>query len=372
MLKLGVIVNAEIDEINRIILIHRKQIYNNQMYRITVMPTLDCNFNCWYCYEEHSKEKMSGSIQKAILKHIRQVLDENNLKLLSLDWFGGEPLLYFNDVVYSLSSKIKRECEKHSVSFTNGITTNGALITNDMLKKLNSIALFSYQITLDGHELHHNQVKKTSLSHNEYRNILNVLFNLCESIEKLTLLVRINYSPKNIDNIHKIIDDIPIKYRDKMSISFQQVWQTQHESLDLKIKSIIEKFIAAGFRIEKPNIENAFHKCYADVINQVVITPNGDVFKCTARDFINHKPDGILQNDGSIEWHAPYYNRLSKTTIEYEKCYDCKVLPACWGPCSQKLLEYQKGDFEKICNINGVEKTIENMMADFYETRIIG
>lgn len=129
MLKLGIIIDAEIDEMNRIILIHREQIYNNPMYRITVMPTLDCNFNCWYCYEEHSKDRMSSSVQKAILKHVRQVLDGNNLKLLSLDWFGGEPLLYFNDVVYSLSSKIKRECEKHSISFTNSITTNGALIT---------------------------------------------------------------------------------------------------------------------------------------------------------------------------------------------------------------------------------------------------
>lgn len=371
MQKLGIIVDGDINETNKIILSHREQVYNNNTYRMTIMPTLDCNFNCWYCYEEHPKGKMSILIQKAIIKLVTNILDENNPRLFSLDWFGGEPLLYFNDLVYPISLKIKRECEKRNILFANGITTNGALIVKEMCKKLNKIKMESYQITLDGAETFHNQVKKSQTQFSEYQNILNIIQYLCDAINNLKLLVRINYTPKNIDSLDKIIDDIPQNIRDKITITFQQVWQTQNESLNQKIKSVIEKFILAGFKVDKPNICNAFHKCYADVKNQVVISPNGNVFKCTARDFINEVPDGILNANGTIEWNSSYYNRLCKTTIEYERCIDCNLLPACWGPCSQKLMEYQVGEFDKICNYSGVETTITTMMNDFYITQIL-
>lgn len=370
LIKLGVIVDNEIDEINRIVLIHRKQIYNNHTYRITVLPTLDCNFRCWYCYEEHCKDYMTSSTQKIILKHVRKIINEFNIKHLALDWFGGEPLLCFEDTVFPLSRSIKRECEKRQILFSNSITTNGALITPLMIKRFRTIGLNSFQITLDGDEEHHNKTKTSKNKRNEYRNLLNTFFGMIDSVEDFNLLVRINYSPQNIDSIRNIINDIPQEYRRKMCVSFQQVWQTQHESLEYKIKDIVNCFIAEGFNVDKPNIYNGFYKCYADIANQIVIAPNGTIFKCTARDFTNHPADGVLKTDGSIQWNAPYFDRLCKTTIENDDCIHCRFLPACWGPCSQKLLEYRKDEFEKICNREGVRKTIESQMSDFYEINI--
>jgi len=372
LFKLGVIIDSEINEKNKIILKHREQVYNNPLYRLTILPTMDCNFKCWYCYEEHSNDSMSKKMQNNILKYIKQNLIEKQIKLLSLDWFGGEPLLVFEDILYPLSLKIKNLCKKNNINFINGITTNGSLIKSEMITKMNEINLNSFQITLDGHEKDHNQVKKSKISKgNEYQNILKIIFDLCDNIFDLKLLIRINYSPKNIIELNKIIEDIPISYRNKFSIAFQQVWQTQDNPLDNEIQTIIKDFIESGFIVDKPNIDNSFYKCYADVTNQVVISPNGKIFKCTARDFANNQADGQMNNDGSIEWYSSYYDRQSKTTIEYEKCIDCNLLPACWGPCSQKLLEYKEGDFEKICNYLGVEKTIENCMNDFYINRVL-
>lgn len=368
--KLGVVVDNEIDETNKILMIHRKQIYDNPTYRITVLPTLDCNFNCWYCYEEHSKDYMTSTIQKTIQKHVKAKLNDSNVKHMALDWFGGEPLLCFDDIVYPLSRKIKQECDKRGVLFSNSMTSNGSLITTSMIKKFKRIDLSSFQITLDGDETYHNKTKRSVANNNEYRNLLNIFFKLADNIENLNLLVRINYSPQNIDTIHNIIKDFPKEQRSKMWISFQQVWQTQHESLEHKINEVVKEFESEGFKVNKPNIDNSFYKCYADVCNQIVVAPNGNVFKCTARDFANHSADGVLQKDGSIQWRAPYYDRMCKTTIENGECLDCKLLPACWGPCSQKILEYKPHEFNKICNKEGVKKTIESLMNDFYETKI--
>lgn len=106
-------------------------------------------------------------------------------------------------------------------------------------------------------------------------------------------------------------------------------------------------------------------------MSQAVINFNGDVFKCTARDFANHKPDGVIEKDGNIKWNNIYYKRMSNTTIENEKCLTCNFLPACWGPCSQKVIECKDGEFDKYCNISGIESTIKTLMYDFYKANIL-
>ena len=37
-------------------------------YELTVNPTLDCNFRCWYCYEQHGKgTKLNNDILNRII-----------------------------------------------------------------------------------------------------------------------------------------------------------------------------------------------------------------------------------------------------------------------------------------------------------------
>ena len=151
----------------------------------------------------------------------------------------------------------------------------------------------------------------------------------------------------------------------------QQVWQTEGIDKDIDVVSCNEQFSKSGFIAPLYKIEGKSYRCYADLISQAVINFNGNVYKCTARDFANHKPDGVLQNDGTIKWNNVFYKRMSSTTIENINCISCHLLPACWGPCSQKMIETNKNDFNKICNKLGIEKTIQILMIDFYKTNIL-
>ncbi|MDR1793105.1 MAG: SPASM domain-containing protein [Bacteroidales bacterium] len=227
----------------------------------------------------------------------------------------------------------------------------------------------SFQITLDGNETFHNRIKhqKVQNERNEYKLLLNNIFEIFDTVKNLCFLLRINYTKANLSSICDIMNDIPDKYKEKIIFSFQQVWQTQEIEGHIPADEVINRFIANGFKVSKPHLEPFFYRCYADVLGQIVVAPNGNIFKCTARDFENQPPDGILNKDGVIEWTDQYYRRMSKTTIEYENCLTCPVLPACWGPCSQKLLEYQKGTFDIICNVAGVKQTIYLTLTDFYK-----
>lgn len=373
LVKLGIIIDYNQNELDFLITEHRKEIYNNKCYRITIIPTLECNFTCWYCYEEHVIGKMNEKILKSIINHVKHTVLNENWKHLQLDWFGGEPLLYFDEIFYPLSLKIMKVVEKNNLTFSNSITTNGSLFNESIIKKLNKIKLSNYQITLDGNENRHNKTKKSSLIHNPYRDTIDNIIGIIENIENAQIMLRINYTKENLVGIKDIISDIPEKYRGKIEVVFQQVWQTYNvisKEKEINVDGYKHYFSDCGFIAPLYRLENKFHKCYADLLNQIVINFDGNVYKCTARDFANQKPDGKLQLDGKIKWGNEYYNRFSKTTIENENCIDCSLLPACWGPCSQKILEVDAKDFNTICNVKGIEATIDILLMDFYEKNI--
>ncbi len=368
--KLGVIIDEDIDEISYLITEHRKAVYSTDTFQLTILPTLECNFKCWYCYEERINGQMSDETQLLIIEYLKKNVFNTAIKYFHLDWFGGEPLICFENVVFPFSIKVKELCNKFNVQFNNTITTNGALINSNMIQKFKLIDLTGFQITLDGNENHHNKIKKGKNNQNVYKTTIANILEIIDCIENTNFLLRINYTEKNINGLTDIINDIPEKYRNRIEIGLQQVWQTQEGNNNIDATICNNEFVNSGFIAPLFKIETKFYRCYADLLSQLVINYNGDVFKCTARDFANHKPDGSIKDD-EIIWNSIYYKRMASTTIEKENCINCNFLPACWGPCSQKLLEYKEGEFEKICNIDGIEKTIQFALTDFYKKKIL-
>lgn len=40
---------------------------NQSTYQLTINPTMNCNFNCWYCYETHERASM---MKKSVLNNV--------------------------------------------------------------------------------------------------------------------------------------------------------------------------------------------------------------------------------------------------------------------------------------------------------------
>ncbi|MDR3059717.1 MAG: radical SAM protein, partial [Prevotella sp.] len=135
------ICDKELLEENIILCKNRIQRYGNRVARITIMPTLDCNFKCWYCYESHTQSKMNEKTTQSVILFAKKIIEQNKLSCFSLDWFGGEPLLYFNELVYPISKEIKNLCEQANVSFVHTITTNGYLIAPAWIESIKEIKL---------------------------------------------------------------------------------------------------------------------------------------------------------------------------------------------------------------------------------------
>jgi uncharacterized protein len=63
---------------------------------LSVLTTLNCNFNCHYCYESSRPDiSINEDVQDKILEFIKM---KTPIESLRIDWLGGEPLLEFNRI----------------------------------------------------------------------------------------------------------------------------------------------------------------------------------------------------------------------------------------------------------------------------------
>jgi uncharacterized protein len=59
--------------------------------------------------------------------------------------------------------------------------------------------------------------------------------------------------------------------------------------------------------------------------------------------------------------------RLSVSTFENKACLNCKMLPVCMGPCSQKLLENGGKWTKEICSMRSIDTSFSDyLITDFW------
>ena len=332
-------------------------------YSIIVLPTLDCNCRCWYCYEQHNAgTNMSPQMVEVVKKHIALKTTSPELKRFNLSFFGGEPLMGFCSVVMPLLRFAKDVCQKRSVGFGAHFTTNASLLTDEMISELKELSIpIGFQITLDGNRKSHDSIRCTKTGKPTFDTIVANVHKLLQNGFKVSL--RINYTKANIDTNYDIIDefkDLSDEMRKLLDVNFQQVWQdvsnNTAEGADL-VRNIQDKFEKKQLCANSKDTNG--YRCYADCENNVVINYNGDIYKCTARDFQPENREGVICADGHIEFNDVFKKRmLVKHTNTY--CRRCMIFPICMGTCSQYCLEN-----------NDEEKCYHNYSAKDKETCII-
>ncbi len=331
------IIDDETNEIEYIRNEQYKRIYEKK-YKLIIMPTLGCNFKCWYCVQDHKTIRMSPETVNMIKRNIRYNIEQEKIRELTLDWFGGEPFLCFNEVIEPLSNYAIEICNKNKVTFNNTTTTNGYLLNEDIIKKLNQYHFRFFQITLDGDRNHHNQtrVSKKDSSFDRIINNINLLTNYIENIQ---VSLRINYDKNSCSK--ELIDQldclIPFSNRNKIKILFRKVWQA---TIDSETKNLLETIRSnlkdIGFGVETLSYPS-YIPCYVSKKYQITVSPNGGIYKCTAMSDYTSNSYGRFGEDGRVIWRTPdfYENYLSYSSIENEYCLTCKYLPLCMGSCHQ-------------------------------------
>lgn len=356
----GFIVDDKEDEINEILTKNRLDVYDKSKYTIIINPTLNCNFNCWYCFESHEdKGYMSSDTIERLKFHIRNLVIDQNIKSLNLSYFGGEPLLYFKKVVQPIDEYANSICKEHSVSLVSSFTTNGYLINSALIEQLKKSNFnYGFQITIDGGRERHNKIRNIN-GKPTFDVIIENINNLCASLDNVFVTIRVNYDDETLedDDLKAVFQKINPLNRSKIHIDFQRVFQTKKVNIEgdeyQSLLEYLEYCKNAGFHVVYGYTINKdkFHKCYADLLSTTILNYDGKVYGCTARDFNEDNCIGELNAEGYINHkRKDLYCRLAKPTFDNEKCIHCKHLPICFGPCSQICKELITSGKDYVCD----------------------
>jgi hypothetical protein len=335
------VVRDDIDERVSIMENIRSELNSSKKFDLTINPTLDCNLRCWYCYETLIPDsKITSNTLDSIKYLIENIARKQKLEELNLSFFGGEPLFKTREVILSLINHAKRQCELHGKILNIHFTTNATLLSLDIIKKISLLKLnVSIQVPFDGGRDQHNLTKKINHSIGGYDISLRHVRYALEFGVKVA--IRCNYTSKNIGSFQYLIDDIskfPLVCRNRVTFQFQQVWQDIPETSTYKEVDDIRTLLSKnGFdnNLEGQGAIASF--CYADFENSIVVNYNGDLFKCTARDFKTENRIGVLLPNGNIQYNEKYKTR--RDSFFNEECKECVILPIC-TICSQKRYEY--------------------------------
>lgn len=103
-----------------------------------------CNMNCAYCLQHPLVHKaLTREVNPEIYDFLEEVAQEND-RPFHLQFYGGEPLLYFGII-----KNVVTELEKRKIPLTFGIITNGRALTDEMVRFFNA-RNFTVCVSWDG------------------------------------------------------------------------------------------------------------------------------------------------------------------------------------------------------------------------------
>ena len=324
------IVPDSFDEISECVQFINQKFASNAYLRITINPTLDCNLRCWYCYENHLKGScMEIKTINALAKFVENQAQSESLEKIQLSFFGGEPLLKYNQVVKPIVKQCSAICYKYNKSFMVGFTTNGVCLTSVVVNELKELSsAVSIQVAFDGNRKLHDSVKCFANGKGCYDKVKKQLIYAIKN--GIVTTIRCNYTLANIESFKELILDFKnYWYFPNVSFSFHKVWQEpESEELSVKRETLKKEILHWGV---KSNIASFYGDslvpCYADFDNHVVVNYNGDIYKCTARDFKQENRLGYIDDTGDIIYNNNAEKR--KATRITKQCLTCRILPIC-------------------------------------------
>jgi uncharacterized protein len=312
-------------------------------FSLSILLTLECNFSCSYCFEERRKEIIKPETEEKIYSLISR--KANHCDLISVDWYGGEPLLEW-DILQRMNTRIYQICQNKGCNYIASMTTNGYLLSKEVIKYFKQYQVKHLQITLDGPPEIHNQMRPTKQGKETFNTIMKNIKHAIDS--NISVILRINVLEKNINSVEKLIDILEKEgLKNRIIFLIKSVVSSaanpcEKECLppkEFSKKSIIQyrKAVERGWAIF-PNLDllRTYEFCIADSINHFLIDPSGLLYKC-GECFTQEESVGYLKNNGEPElFFEKWALWIAKDPFAYHNCRKCKLLPICMGGCSMK------------------------------------
>ncbi len=316
------------------------------LYTLLIEITKKCNAACDQCGSRcdiHSEERLSGEQILAALRDIREHIGTYTM----LNITGGEPLLR-RDLFEIMT-------EASAMGFEWGMVTNGSLITDEVIRRMQSSGMKTVTVSVDG-------LRET---HDSLRHLPGCWDRIMTALKKLKaarfldhLQVTFTANRRNIYEFEALYDILRPIGLDSIRVSFMDPIGRALDNTELLLtREEILYLTALANRINSgPNptkiiwgcphflgtqLDNRRFHCFAGICSASILF-NGDIFVCPN---VPHQPELIQGNILTDSFSDVWKNRFSffRHRPLPEKCKSCVHHADCGGD-SLHTLDFERGE----------------------------
>lgn len=321
---------------------YRKQLYKQPVLKdLFLEVTMRCNARCEHCGsscgDKIVKDEISADDLKKALYDISQKYNPSDV-LLNVT--GGEPLVrkdLFEIMAYAVS-----------LGFRWGMTSNGMLINDEILKKMEETKMETISISLDG-------LKET---HESFRRVPNCYDKIIENIKKMQKIPSIKIvqvttvaNKKNLNELEqlyklmkelnvvswRVINVDPIgRAKDNKNIlldsnDYLYLWNFIKEKRDENIINVeygCSHYLDINYEKE---LRDTYFICSAGLFVGSILS-NGDITVCPN---VERRPEfvqGNIKTDNFVDvWENRFQIFRNEDRTKCDKCSKCKKWKYCLG-----------------------------------------
>lgn len=299
---------------------------------IRIWPTSFCNASCSYCFEKGivSNNMSQDVIDQSISFLAHYISYDRNV---SIEWFGGEPLLCI-DTIEQIISRLKTIEKRKNVVINHSLITNGSLIDDYVIEKMIKWGIRFVQISFDGFKDSYSS-PKYNITDDE-----NIFDRVIHNIKKMNgvgikIGIRINFMQGKKETLISLIRFLgrELSGRDGIDYYIYPVWNPSDKVDTYKIISreyisLMEEMIKCGLgdirNIARLGPQRTL--CRAKHYNSFSIFPDGSIGKCDEayERVIGNVWEGITDREE--------YKRWTSELLDSD-CSNCDFLPLCQGGC---------------------------------------
>ncbi len=343
------------DELDELHFWHNMARYDRSMLSLSILPTLACNMACRYCYEGEKKGLMSDEIIDQTIQFVQE--QSETLRLLAVNWFGGEPLLAMN-IIERFGKVFVNMQQEHKLMLNSIIVTNGYLLTKDTVDRLKTFGVQGAQITLDGPASIHDVKRPLKNGGKSFRTIVD---NITYACDHMRIAVRVNIDKDTSAEIFgQLLTELEqAGLREKIGVNFGHI-----EPLSAACSDISE---ACYNVIEFAKVETDFFRilsergflvsrlpmpapitCISQHVNSFLVDPLGRLYKCFAQ--VGDPSKSIGRIGEAVQFDHPNFTSLFDfDPYTSEECRSCSILPVCTGGCPEIRTHSDRAKEEHCC-----------------------
>jgi uncharacterized protein len=291
---------------------------SNRMLQLILMPTEQCNFRCVYCYENFA----AGEMPRPVVDGVKALLARRieKVDVLSIAWFGGEPLLAW-PIVLEIQSFAAELASRHpAVRFKGAMTTNGSLLTRPRFERLLVLGVRTYQVSLDGDRETHDTTRVRRSGEGSFDLLWRNLLAVREVAGDFEMLLRLHVTRENGAAIGRLLEELAEGFGGdpRFPVALKAV-RRFGGPLDPQLPvlspeeepEVLGRLCARAAELGFADRQDAFAKpdvlkgCYAAALGSYLVRSSGELGKCTVA--LNHPNNrvGRLLPDGTVDIDSP-------------------------------------------------------------------